>query len=209
MRAIPTLFDGDRIRSLDGWTDYIITSARSYGDAYAVEIITDEDGNEQQGEEILLSTNELRGYEVTERNLSGILDYLNDQTDLLAGKAPEAFDILCEDAGIEAESFEDDTTYDIDYDALLEALNKHYEKKFRKFHVGLSNSDCAFDEKGGFKSVQEALEWAVGRGGKYVIMIDDKINWWSIAYDDFTETFQWWDGWEWKKVTVDDIVKMF
>lgn len=46
----------------------------------------------------------------------------------------------------------------------------------KKYNVALSNESSIFDSCEGFASVAEALEWASGRGGKYVIQIAKEVN---------------------------------
>ena len=46
----------------------------------------------------------------------------------------------------------------------------------KTYHVALSNRDCPFDEADGFKTFQEALEWASGRTGRYVALIDSVVD---------------------------------
>ena len=41
------------------------------------------------------------------------------------------------------------------------------------YNVGLTNgSTILFDEKDGFKTLRDAVEWGMGRGGKYSINVD-------------------------------------
>lgn len=41
------------------------------------------------------------------------------------------------------------------------------------FNVTLSNNNCIFDSKTGFLTIEEAMEWARGRGRKYHVMIEN------------------------------------
>lgn len=45
-----------------------------------------------------------------------------------------------------------------------------------KYNVALSNDSAIFDSCDGFDSVAEALEWASGRGGTYVIQLVRETN---------------------------------
>lgn len=45
-----------------------------------------------------------------------------------------------------------------------------------KYNVTLSNDSAIFDSCDGFDSVAEALEWASGRGGTYVIQLARETN---------------------------------
>lgn len=38
----------------------------------------------------------------------------------------------------------------------------------KTYSVTLNNNDCIFDEATGFATIEEAVEWSTGRGGKYV-----------------------------------------
>lgn len=46
----------------------------------------------------------------------------------------------------------------------------------KKYNVTLSNNSCIFDSCDGFDTVAEALEWASGRSGKYVIQLAKEVN---------------------------------
>lgn len=43
----------------------------------------------------------------------------------------------------------------------------------KKYDATLSNKDCVFNRAEGFESIADALEWASGRGGTYVIHLND------------------------------------
>lgn len=43
----------------------------------------------------------------------------------------------------------------------------------RGFEVSLNNSDSMFDSMGGFETLEEALKWAVGHGGKFNILVNE------------------------------------
>ena len=42
-----------------------------------------------------------------------------------------------------------------------------------KYAVTLNNDSTIFDSRDGFDTLREAVEWALGRGSKYNIQIDD------------------------------------
>ena len=80
------------------------------------------------------------------------------------------------------------------------------------YDVALSNKDCIFDSRHGFESIAEAMEWAMGRGGNYVIQISREnadapgccIS--AECNADSTETrLYWYNGWEWEQIDVEDI----
>lgn len=50
------------------------------------------------------------------------------------------------------------------------------------FNVCLSNSSCIFDSCNGFDTVQEALDWASGRGGTYVVQIAREVNGEEVSF---------------------------
>lgn len=43
--------------------------------------------------------------------------------------------------------------------------------KIMKYEVGLSNDSCIFDSEVGFDTIEEAIEWGLGRGHRYVLHI--------------------------------------
>ena len=71
--------------------------------------------------------------------------------------------------------------------------------------VALSNKDTIFDS-GKFKTVQEAIAFSKGRGGKYVVQIgrEDSMGI-SLSYDSDKDTFSRNNGWEWEPISEDDI----
>lgn len=40
-----------------------------------------------------------------------------------------------------------------------------------KYEICLSNRDAIFDSASGFATAEEAIEWGLGRGGRYVMQI--------------------------------------
>ena len=40
-----------------------------------------------------------------------------------------------------------------------------------KYEICLSNQDAIFDSASGFETAEEAIEWGLGRGGRYVMQI--------------------------------------
>lgn len=40
-----------------------------------------------------------------------------------------------------------------------------------KYEICLSNRDAIFDSASGFKTAEAAIEWGLGRGGRYVMQI--------------------------------------
>ena len=81
------------------------------------------------------------------------------------------------------------------------------------YSVGLSNESCLFDLCDGFETVDEALDWASGRGGTYVIQIrndrrdDAGISISATDGEDGME-YRYYDGWQFGTVTRADIAKM-
>lgn len=45
------------------------------------------------------------------------------------------------------------------------------DKKIMKYEVSLSNDSCIFDSETGFDTIEEAIEWGLGRGHRYVLHI--------------------------------------
>lgn len=43
----------------------------------------------------------------------------------------------------------------------------------KTWSASLSNESCIFDVQDGFETLREAINWALNRGGDYVIHIDD------------------------------------
>ena len=81
----------------------------------------------------------------------------------------------------------------------------------RKYNVTLSNNSCIFDSFEGFESIEDALEFSIGRGGRYVIQLDagkaEEGESISIAYDSDAETFSHYNGWEWVNINPKNIKK--
>nr|DAM02626.1 MAG TPA: hypothetical protein [Caudoviricetes sp.] len=40
-----------------------------------------------------------------------------------------------------------------------------------KYEVSLSNDSCIFDSEVGFETIEEAIEWGLGRGHRYVLQV--------------------------------------
>lgn len=49
-------------------------------------------------------------------------------------------------------------------------------EKIIKYNVSLVNNSCIFDSADGFDTVDEALEWASGRGGTYRAELTKEVN---------------------------------
>ena len=79
----------------------------------------------------------------------------------------------------------------------------------RKYNVALSNDSCIFDEASGFDSIFDVIQWASGRGGRYVIQLDagkaEQGESISIAYDSDTKSFSHYDGWEFVAIPADKL----
>lgn len=76
------------------------------------------------------------------------------------------------------------------------------------YNVTLANKDCIFDS-GTFQTLQEAISFARGRGGKYVVHIVKGTGLGvSCPYDSDTDTFSWYDGYEWHPVDIPAIEKL-
>lgn len=85
---------------------------------------------------------------------------------------------------------------------------KYMKKQEEKAMIecGLSNGSCLFDS-GRFDTVQEALEWAMGRGGEYVIQIAREGEMGiSIGVDG--EKLKYYDGFGWEEISQEDVEKM-
>lgn len=67
------------------------------------------------------------------------------------------------------------------------------------YNVCLSNEDCIFDSRTGFKKFSDALRWSYGRGGRYKVQIDDDRNpeEWGWNFNTTTgnedqQSIEWW-----------------
>lgn len=93
----------------------------------------------------------------------------------------------------------------------------------KTYSVYLSNHDCIFDSESGFTSVAAALDWASGRGGRYVVQIGPELD------DDYeidyagccpgitlsayhggngSTCYEYYNGWEWRSVSIAEIEGM-
>ena len=85
------------------------------------------------------------------------------------------------------------------------------DPNMKQYNVVLSNDSCIFDSFDGFDTIDEAIEFAIGRGGRYVIQLDagNAEAWESIriTYDCETKTFSHYDGWEWVNIKPEEIKK--
>lgn len=81
----------------------------------------------------------------------------------------------------------------------------------KKYNVSLSNDSCIFDSFEGFDTIEEAIEFSIGRGGRYVIQLDagksEEGESISIAYDSDNDTFSHYNGWEWVNIKPEEIKK--
>ncbi len=77
------------------------------------------------------------------------------------------------------------------------------------YDVGLSNRDCIFDSTDKFESPEDALDWADGRGGDYVIQIGNSrgINL-NVSASDTKHgmRYQIYNGWAWEKISRAEII---
>lgn len=83
------------------------------------------------------------------------------------------------------------------------------------YNVTLTNRDSIFDSACGFETVAEALEWASGRGGRYVVQIDNgrpcaDFSFISISAEDFdgVTRFQRSTPAGWEYISVDQIAAL-
>lgn len=57
----------------------------------------------------------------------------------------------------------------------------------KKYNVALSNDSCIFDSFEGFDTIEEAIEFSIGRGGRYVIQLDagkaEEGEFLNLSYD--------------------------
>ena len=81
----------------------------------------------------------------------------------------------------------------------------------KTYNAALANDSGIFDSADNFESISALINWAEGRGGKYVIHIDagqaTSGNTVSIAYDSCTRTFAHFDGWDWEVIPADRLSK--
>lgn len=73
------------------------------------------------------------------------------------------------------------------------------------YSVILSNGSAAFDE-GDFGTVEEAIEWAKGRGESYVMQIEGKRGYESVTMTDDDE-YSIYNGMEWVDYTQDELTR--
>lgn len=83
----------------------------------------------------------------------------------------------------------------------------------KKYEVVLSNRNSIFDSRNGFDSVADAMEWASGRGGTYVIHIgsnDPNGNGLSISAtcSNGKTNYKYYYIAEWQSITVAEIASM-
>ena len=73
----------------------------------------------------------------------------------------------------------------------------------KNYDCVLSNDCCIFDSEV-FKDAEldGVLEWAFGRGGKYVLQIssDEVVLGISVSIDDVNKKMFYYDGWEWIEI---------
>ena len=71
--------------------------------------------------------------------------------------------------------------------------------------VALSNRDCIFDSSE-FPTLEEALTFARGRGGIYVVQLSRGEDPGAVfSYDSDADEFSRFDGWEWHTIPTADI----
>ena len=78
-----------------------------------------------------------------------------------------------------------------------------------KYGVTLNNDDAIFDSREGFDTLREAVEWAIGRGSKYNIQIDDGVY---LGYHLAVADGQLWyeRGYrDWVKVSIDSFCDIY
>lgn len=85
----------------------------------------------------------------------------------------------------------------------------------KKYNVALSNDSAIFDSMDGFGSVCDALEWASGRGGKYVIQLAKEVNGVEVDFVSIAATTQrgkttyaYYNICAWENVTAEAIGRM-
>lgn len=94
----------------------------------------------------------------------------------------------------------------VNHDTILDSKTEEEQKMIE---IALSNRDCIFDSAA-FPTVEEALTFARGRGGKYVAQISRSGQpGTSFAYDSDQDQFSWFDGFDWQPVTAADIADRF
>lgn len=80
-------------------------------------------------------------------------------------------------------------------------------KMNKTYSVTLSNSDCIFDERTGIATIEEAIQWATGRGYKYVahFCVDGRDGYAiSVSCND-DDDFSIYNGWEWDSYSAADL----
>lgn len=84
-----------------------------------------------------------------------------------------------------------------------------------KYNVALSNDSSIFDSRDGFDSVASAMEWASGRGGKYVIQIGREVNGEEVDFISIAATtsrgktvYSYYNVCVWEPVTIEQVAKM-
>lgn len=73
--------------------------------------------------------------------------------------------------------------------------------------VSLSNGACIFDSRSGFETVASAIEWAKGRGSRYVIQIG-KANSMGISISCVDGKYSFDDGDQWVDIPEDKLVEL-
>lgn len=75
-----------------------------------------------------------------------------------------------------------------------------------KYEIGLANKDCLFDQADGFDTPQDAMRWALGRGGCFVAQICDPEfdNFCSFSVDS-KDRISVFTGSCWKYISVDQL----
>lgn len=155
-------------------------------------------------------------------DLEGVKDEIADRhAHLTAGEMAEVdsyyanrYDVeLADDDGRSAEELyraaEDEELFDECSDADI-AEQVSWVEPDGTFDVCLSNDSSIFDRARGFKHIEDALDWADGRGGKYVIQIGRtgvESSGISIAYDSRTKVYSYYDVCQWVDIPEDEIVE--
>ena len=74
------------------------------------------------------------------------------------------------------------------------------------YSVGLNNRSCLFDD-GYFDTLEEAVEFARHRGGKYSVNITTSKRSVHLCYHSADDTFVLDTGWGWEEIPNDQLIK--
>lgn len=79
------------------------------------------------------------------------------------------------------------------------------------YSVSLNNKSCMFDD-GEFETLEEAIEFARGRGGKYSVNICSGnplgvFNSVHLSYNNATDKFSLDTGWGWDELSNEKLIK--